>query len=207
MLSVGVQAVLQNFERYGISHKQVVPVEGYFIDSMPLLRAKLQSRGEKLAILRLDGDMYDSTVDVLYNLYDLVEIGGFVVVDDFGWTTKASFGARDAVMDFRSLHGIEGDPAHAVRNIDGHGAWWPKMREVALRRDLYARTLNSTATVGRQAELKPPSVVTKGVDFGRLQARWRESWTEEEKRQADAITTGWQPRSEQRESDAKLAGA
>ena len=47
MLSVGVQMVLQNFRRYGIDEKQVVPIEGYFVDSMPKLRASLMSRGER----------------------------------------------------------------------------------------------------------------------------------------------------------------
>jgi len=194
MLSVGVQMVLQNFQRYGINEKQVVPVEGYFVDSMPKFRASLMSRGERLAILRLDGDMYDSTVDVLYNLYDLVEVGGFVVIDDFSWTPKTGFGARDAIMDFRQLHGIEGDASHAVRNIDSTGAWFRKMREVNLRRDLYEETLKSEEkgsgkTNNRQAKLRPKGVVLGGPQFQATLDRWRASWTEDERRQADAVTS------------------
>jgi len=49
--------------------------------SLPPLREELLRRGERLAILRMDGDMYDSTADILYNLYELVEVGGFVVID------------------------------------------------------------------------------------------------------------------------------
>ena len=113
--------------------------------------------------------MYDSTVDVLYNLYDLVEVGGFVVIDDFSWTSKMSFGARDAIMDFRHLHGIEGDAAHAVRNIDSTGAWFRKMREVNLRRDLYEETLkrtengSSAGKSSRQVKLRPDGVVLSGA--------------------------------------------
>ena len=51
-------------------------VPGYFVDSLPGLRTALKGRGETLAILRMDGDMYDSTMDILYNLYDLVSVGG-----------------------------------------------------------------------------------------------------------------------------------
>ena len=188
MLSVGVQMVLQNFGRYGIDTKQVMPIEGYFVDSMPKLRASLLSRGEKLAILRLDGDMYDSTVDVLYNLYDLVEVGGFVVIDDFSFSPKMGFGARDAIMDFRNMHGIEGDAAHAVRNIDDTGAWFRKAREVTLRRDLYEATLKSTEKNHRQKQLRAEGTVISGPEFQVTMDRWRASWTEEERKQADAVT-------------------
>jgi len=196
MLSVGVQKVLQNFERYGINSSQVVPVEGYFVDSMPKLRSSLMSRGEKLAILRMDGDMYDSTVDVLYNLYDLVEVGGLVVIDDFGWSPNVMFGARDAILDFRSLHGIEGDASHAVRNIDNTGAWFRKTREVKLRRDLYESTLKSDDKVGRQGVLRVPGTVRSGSAFQSVMDLWRESWTDDDKRQADAVTRNNPSRSE-----------
>ena len=102
-----VQVVLANFNRYGVlPSDRVTAVEGFFRNSMPGFRKDLEGRGEKLAILRLDGDMYDSTIDALYNLYDLVELGGTVIIDDFGWLNNKSFGARDAVIDFRVLHGI-----------------------------------------------------------------------------------------------------
>ena len=86
-------------------------------------------RGERLALLRLDGDMYDSTIDIFYNLYDLVEVGGFIIVDDFGWheDLMESWGAKDAVLDFRAVHGIE-DDAHIFHNIDDAGAWFRKAR-------------------------------------------------------------------------------
>ena len=146
----GASVVLENFERYGVVAAQVVPVAGYFVNSMPPFRKALLERGERLAILRLDGDMYSSTVDVLYALYDLVQVGGYIIIDDFGRTPAISFGARDAIMDFRALHGIE-DDLHAIRNIDGTGAWFHKVREVNLRRDMYEQSLNSNAQIGRRA--------------------------------------------------------
>lgn len=73
--------------------------------------------------------MYDSTVDILYSMYDRVSVGGFVVVDDFGWGAGKGWGAKQAVLDFRALHGIE-DDAHTMHNIDGAGSWWQKAREV-----------------------------------------------------------------------------
>ena len=137
----GAEVVLANFNRYGVPVDQVTAVKGFFRDSMPGFRKSLQLKGEKLAILRLDGDMYDSTIDALYNLYDLVEVGGFVIIDDFGWSANVSFGARDAVIDFRCLHGIE-DAEHTMRPVDMSCAYWIKAKEVSLRRDLYEQTVS-----------------------------------------------------------------
>ena len=197
LLAVGVQSVLANFERYGVPHERVQPVVGYFVDSMPKLREELIARGERLSILRLDGDMYDSTVDVLYNLYDLLLPGGYLVVDDFGWPYKAGrgFGARSAVMDFRGLHGIE-DAPHALRNIDDNGAWWMKAREVVLRRDAYLETLRyaggENRSASQEALLVPPKPNWRGrrgeslVDYAK---GWQASWTAKEREAADAITS------------------
>ena len=114
--------------------------------------------------------------DALYNLYDRVQVGGYVIVDDFGWTERLSFGARDAIMDFRTLHGIE-DDSHAIRNIDLGGAWFYKAREVDLRRELYLASLSSDAKEGRQRLLRPPGTVHFGPSFVRLMTRWRKQWT------------------------------
>ncbi len=39
--------------------------------------------GGKLAVLRLDGDIYGSTADVLYHMYGHVSVGGYVIIDDW----------------------------------------------------------------------------------------------------------------------------
>ena len=48
-------------------------------------------------MLRLDGDMYASTMDALEPLYDKVSPGGFVIVDDYG----AMPACAEAVHDYR----------------------------------------------------------------------------------------------------------
>ena len=63
-LSVGLQDVLQNFDRFGVSRERVRPVPGYFVDSLPGLREEMTRRDENISLLRMDGDMYDSTADV-----------------------------------------------------------------------------------------------------------------------------------------------
>ena len=130
-------------------------VKGFYVHSMPPFRAELQQRGERLAILRLDGDIYDSTVDVLYNLYDLVEVGGFVVIDDFGWGgDKHVYGARDATLDFRYVHGIEDDD-HVLHRIDDNGAWFRKARHVTLQRERYLHSLDASSKREATQWLRP----------------------------------------------------
>ena len=152
-LAVGEQHVLGNFDTYGVPRDNVQTVPGYFVHGLPPVREKMLARGEKIAILRLDGDMYDSTIDILYNMYDLVAVGGYIIIDDFGWdhATKPAggedeavplFGAKKAVLDFRALHGIE-DKDHAFHDVDGLCAWFRKTREVNLQRDRYLASLKS----------------------------------------------------------------
>lgn len=52
---------------------------GFFNDTMPVVRQVL----DRVSVLRLDGDMYESCVDILVNLYDKLSVGGYVIVDDW----------------------------------------------------------------------------------------------------------------------------
>ena len=112
ILAVSLEQVKANFAKYDLLDDQVVFLKGWFSETLP--KADIKS----LAVLRLDGDMYESTMDGLTNLYDKVSSGGFVIVDDFG----AVEACRGAVMDFRKARGIE-DPIH---NIDDIGVFWRK---------------------------------------------------------------------------------
>ena len=94
-LMVGADQVRANFDRYGLLDDQVRFLEGWFADTLPMAPI------EQLAILRLDGDLYESTMDALVPLYEKVSPGGFVIVDDYGaWEP-----CRKAVDDFRAQHG------------------------------------------------------------------------------------------------------
>ena len=58
----------------------------------------LKNKNLKLSFLRLDGDIYISTMQALENAYDLVQPGGYIYVDDYG-----SFeGCRRAVDVFKA---------------------------------------------------------------------------------------------------------
>jgi len=97
--AVDADAVRRNFEAYGMLDDRVMFLEGWFSDT--LANAPI----EQLAIMRLDGDYYESTIDALNALYGKLSPGGYVIVDDYGEDTWTS--CRQAVDDFRSTHGID----------------------------------------------------------------------------------------------------
>jgi O-methyltransferase len=113
-LAVGVHRVMANFARYGLLDDQVRFVPGWFRDTLPKLAADLDA----IAVLRLDGDMYESTIDALTHLEPLVAPGGFVIVDDYNGIEAC----RRAVSDHRERHGITA-PLHEV---DWTAVWWRK---------------------------------------------------------------------------------
>jgi O-methyltransferase len=109
-LVVPLEQVRANFARYGLLDDRVVFVPGWFRETLPGLGV------ERLSLLRLDGDMYESTHVALEALYPKLSPGGYLVVDDYG----AVPGCRKAVTDFRSRHAIA-DPIH---EIDWTGIYW-----------------------------------------------------------------------------------
>lgn len=114
MLAIDDDTVRDVFERYGLLDDQVRFLKGWFKDTLP--RAPI----ERLAILRLDGDLYESTMDALEALYDRVSPGGFVIVDDYGVLPPC----RQAVHEFRDRRGID-DP---LVMEDWSGVHWRKCR-------------------------------------------------------------------------------
>jgi hypothetical protein len=109
-LAVSEVEVRANFERYGLLDDQVQFVRGWFKDTMPTLA------GRQWALIRLDGDMYSSTMDVLTALYPGLANGGFLIVDDYGEVASA----RRAVDDFRRAQGI----AEPLQTVDSSGVYW-----------------------------------------------------------------------------------
>jgi O-methyltransferase len=111
-LRVSLEQVKENFARYGMLDDRVKFLKGWFKDTLPTAPI------EKLAILRLDGDMYESTMDGLKALYDKVSPGGFIIVDDY-YCVK---GCQTAVDEFRDERRIRDE----IFNIDGMGSYWRK---------------------------------------------------------------------------------
>lgn len=112
-LAVGLETVKNNFRRYGVLDDRVEFLVGWFKDTLPV--APL---GE-LALMRLDGDMYESTIQAIEVLYPKLSPGGFCIIDDFG--SHASQ-AGQAIHDYRAQHGI----TEEIITIDDFGAYWRK---------------------------------------------------------------------------------
>jgi hypothetical protein len=110
-LIVPLEQVKNNFEKYNLLDENVIFVKGFFEDS--LQTAPIQ----KLSVLRLDGDMYSSTIHVLDYCYDKLTEGGFVIIDDYGGEN-----CKQAVLDFRAKHNI----LSPIIQIDHTGVFWKK---------------------------------------------------------------------------------
>ncbi len=109
-LALPRERVQVNFRRYGLLDDQVRFLKNWFRDTLPTAPI------ERLAILRFDGDLYESTIQALESLYHKLSVGGFVIVDDYGNVAAC----RQAVHDFRTEHGIT-DP---IQPIDWGGVFW-----------------------------------------------------------------------------------
>ncbi|MBS3821109.1 MAG: class I SAM-dependent methyltransferase [Phycisphaerae bacterium] len=111
-LAVSEERVREHFRRFDLLDDQVRFLPGWFEDTTPTAPI------ERLALLRLDGDLYSSTVVVLRHLYDKVSPGGYIIIDDYG----ALEPCRRAVDEFRTERGIA-EPMHTV---DWTCTYWRK---------------------------------------------------------------------------------
>lgn len=94
-LSVSADEVREAFAGHDLLDEQVGFLEGWFNETLP-------GPVESLAVLRLDGDYYGSTRDVLRSLYPKLSTGGFLIIDDYGLPV----GCRRAVDEYRAEQGI-----------------------------------------------------------------------------------------------------
>jgi hypothetical protein len=112
--AAGLEVVKKNFAAYGLLDDQVSFLKGWFKDTLPTAPIS------KLALMRLDGDFYESTKDGLNHLYHKLSPGGYVIIDDYGedsWTY-----CRKAVDEFRAERQIH-DPLIAV---DSRCSYWQR---------------------------------------------------------------------------------
>jgi O-methyltransferase len=109
-LAVSLATVRTNFDRYGLLDEQVQFLAGWFKDTLP------DAPIERLAVMRLDGDLYESTMDALIALYPRLSPGGFVIVDDY----LAIEACRRAVDDFRQEQRIDDE----ILEVDWTCVYW-----------------------------------------------------------------------------------
>lgn len=109
VLGVSAETVRENFRRYGLLDEQVRMLPGWFDQTLPAAPI------ERLAVLRLDGDFYRSTIDALDSLYPRLSVGGYAIIDDYNIP-----GCRKAVDAYRAEHGID----EAMTPIDDTAVYW-----------------------------------------------------------------------------------
>ncbi len=111
LMAVSLEQVQENFRRYGLLDDRVHFLKGWFSETLP--KAPI----ERLAVLRVDGDLYESTMDALTSMYPKLTVGGYVIIDDMSLEP-----CRRAVADYRSAHHITSE----LKRIDWTGVYWKK---------------------------------------------------------------------------------
>ena len=112
-LAASLDQVKANFARYGLLDDRVRFLAGWFKDTLP------PAPIDRLAVLRLDGDLYESTMDALRCLYPKLAPGGYIIVDDY---RVEALGCRQAVDEFRAEHHI----TEPIQIIDWAGVFWQR---------------------------------------------------------------------------------
>jgi O-methyltransferase len=111
-LAISEEQVRRNFESYGLLDDQVVFLKGWFRETLPTLT------DQRFAVIRLDGDMYESTTDALTHLYQRLSPGGFAIVDDYGGIAAC----REAVHDYLDANALKPE----IVAVDKSCVWWRK---------------------------------------------------------------------------------
>jgi hypothetical protein len=111
-LSVSQETVRQNFQRFGLLDDRVLFLKGFFKDSLP------NAPIDQLAVLRIDADMYESTLQALTYLYPKLSPGGWVIIDDYRNIKPCT----EATDFYRQKNKISGK----IRDIDGIAVFWQK---------------------------------------------------------------------------------
>ncbi|HEV2884448.1 MAG TPA: TylF/MycF family methyltransferase [Pyrinomonadaceae bacterium] len=111
LLAVSLAEVRSNFEKYGLLDNQVRFLPGWFSQTLPAAPIN------RLAVIRLDGDMYESTMDALTALYPKLSGNGYLIVDDYELP-----GCKQAVDDYRKAHKIR----ERIVSIDNSAVYWQR---------------------------------------------------------------------------------
>ena len=115
VLGVSLEDVKANFARYELLDDRVCFLKGWFKDTLPAAPI------EKLSVLRLDGDLYESTMTALESLYPKLSIGGYAIVDDYAPSVPCCV---EAVDDYRRAHNI----TEEMVSTGDYGVFWKRLR-------------------------------------------------------------------------------
>ncbi|EEC43105.1 macrocin o-methyltransferase domain-containing protein [Phaeodactylum tricornutum CCAP 1055/1] len=119
-LAVPEEDVRGSFRYFDLDGPHVHTEKGLFKDTLPAWKdKKLQ-----IAVLRVDGNFYDSYQDAMYTMYDKVPVGGYVIFDD----VMSHRNVMRFWNDFKKEQGLPED----LNRIDDHSAWFRKEKNVKI---------------------------------------------------------------------------
>lgn len=99
------------FNKFNLPKNKINLVKGWFQDTVPLHKEKVG----KIAILRLDGDWYESTKIPLNNFYQNITPGGCIIIDDYA----TCYGSKKATDEF-----LKENLINTHLQPDGRGGAW-----------------------------------------------------------------------------------
>ena len=99
-LSGGIDNVYNTFNKLNLNIDNFTLIKGFFQDTLQI-QENIYNIG-KIAVLRLDGDWYESTKICLDKLYEKVIEGGVIIIDDYGHF----YGSKIATDEFRKKNNI-----------------------------------------------------------------------------------------------------
>lgn len=123
VFAVGIDEVIANFHKYEVSTEDLLLWKGWFRDTTKDY-SEGADREREIAVLRVDGDMYEGTMDPLLNLYGMVSPGGTVIIDDYGDVRAC----REAVTDFLD-HFYHDRPKPEIIEVDHTAVYWKVPKE------------------------------------------------------------------------------
>jgi len=118
-LQVEESFVKDGFLKFGVMNEHVHFRKGLFQETVPSWNKK-----DKIAVLRVDGNFYDSYQDAVYYMYESVPEGGIIIFDD----VMSHTGVMLFWKDFKKEQGLGED----LNRIDKHSAWFRKEKDVVL---------------------------------------------------------------------------
>ena len=105
-LAISLEEVKGHFEHYGLGGQDRIKfLKGFVKDTLPT------SGIEKISLLRIDVDAYSATLEVLEELYDKVQPGGYIIFDD-----SCLYETLDAIKTFFKSRGLSEFINHPVTN-------------------------------------------------------------------------------------------
>jgi len=105
--------VRANFARFGLLDGGVEFLEAWFHETLATLAHR------RWAVVHLDGDLYESTIEGLTHLYPNLSPGGFVIIDDYGACPPCAA----AVHDYRRYQNID----EPIVTVDWTAVHWQKV--------------------------------------------------------------------------------